>query len=253
MSGADRFPATLKLRSNADTKMTMAKAPSPAVIDATIAACIANAEKLEAESYDVEFREPPTLQLFVLLIAQEEYAKAFLLLLVRDGITAFTPPLLRAMNDHACKQLVGVIMDYIVARWETMEDLERMVKADVDLDDRLPPDVESAVLLLRYEKIGRWKSDLWDWVDPPDYDATMQRIAKGKGDRRRQDALYVRVGADGRVCSTPSAQSAEVDREKERLTDYRFLIERLTAGTNESYRHAKAMNFLREVFAERVG
>ena len=78
--------------------MPIAQNPTPAVLEETIAACIANGDRLTNESYDLEFREPPALQLYVLLIAQEEFAKAFILLLVRDGIIAFSRPLLRAMK-----------------------------------------------------------------------------------------------------------------------------------------------------------
>lgn len=233
--------------------MIDARTTSPEIITATITACVTNGEKLEAESYDLEFRDPPSLQLYVLLIAQEEFAKAFLLLLVRDGIIPFTRPLLRAMNDHVCKQLVGVVMDYIIMRWDTLEEAQRMIEADVDLGNRLPPPVESAVLLLRFEKIGRWQSKAWEWADPPEYEREMVKLAEGSADRRKQDALYVRIGGDGRVCPPPAIKPEEIDREKDRLSSFRYLVEAFTARNEASYRQEKAIAFIREVFAEQVG
>jgi hypothetical protein len=236
----------------ASCRKTDLQKPSTKILADTIDACVANGNKLRDESYDFEFREPPSLQLYVLLIAQEEFAKAFLLLLVRDEIVPFSRPLLRAMNDHACKHLVGLIMDYIIMRWDTLEEAQALISADVDLGDRLPPSVESAVMLLRFEKVGRWQSRAWEWDDPPKYDIEAKKIAEGKADRRKQDALYVRIGADGRVCPPSSITAAQIDEEKERLTSFRYLVDSLLNGAADSYRYKKAISFIRDMFAERV-
>jgi hypothetical protein len=177
--------------------MSRIQKPSPEVLTETIRACIANGHRLRDESYDLEFREPPSLQLYVLLIAQEEFAKAFILLLVRDDIIPFSRPLLRAMNDHACKHLVGLIMDYVIVRWDTIDEAMELARADAELGDRLPPAIESAIMLLRFEKVGRWESRAWDWEEPPTYESGAKKIAEGKADRRKQDARYVRIGGDG--------------------------------------------------------
>lgn len=232
--------------------MTDAIYPSLEVITATVTACVLNGEKLEAESYDLEFRDPPSLQLYILLIAQEEFAKAFLLLLVRDGIIPFTRPLLRAMNDHSCKQLVGIVMDHIIMHWDTLEEVRRMMDADLDLGDRLPAAVESAVMLLRFEKIGRWQSRAWKWVEPPEYEREMVKLAEGSADRRKQDALYIRVGSDGRVCPSSIIKPEHIEREKGRLRDFSHLVEAFTVGKEVSYRQQATLAFIREVFAELV-
>ena len=41
---------------------------------------------------------------------------------------------------------------------------------------------------------------------------------EGKAERRKQDALYVRIGGDGHVCLPPTITSEEIDQEKERLS-----------------------------------
>jgi hypothetical protein len=226
--------------------------PSPATLLRTAKACIKNAEQLVDGSFDLEFREPPRLQLYVLLIAQEEYAKAFLLLLIRARIVPFNQYVLRAMNDHACKQLVGLVMDYIAMRWETIDDLGKLIEADLALGDALPPAIESAITLLRFEKIGRWESRLWEWDAPPSYDAVARQVAEGRHDRRKQDALYVRIGGDGRVCRPVPITNAEVDEAKERLSEFRFLINSLMNGDASGDRYEKAIEAIREMFAEVV-
>ena len=74
----------------------------------TIAACAANGGRLLEESYDLEFRTPPATRLYLVMIAQEEFAKAFMMLLVRENIMPFTGAVRRALYDHTCKQLVGM-------------------------------------------------------------------------------------------------------------------------------------------------
>jgi hypothetical protein len=226
--------------------------PSAETLLETINACIRNGSRLMDESYDLEFREPPSLQLYVLLIAQEEFAKAFILYLIRAGIIPFNRYILRAMNDHACKQLVGMIMDYVIMRWDTIEKMNELVRADAALGDRVPPGIESAILLLRFEKIGRWESRTWHWQEPPDYHVSARQIAEGKKDRQKQDALYVRIGGDGRVCPAPEITKANIDEEKERLSGFRHLIESLLSGGEGSYRYQTAIAVLKATFAQTV-
>lgn len=178
--------------------------PGKAVLTASIVACIDNGERILDDAMQVEFQEPPCTKLMLSMIAQEEFAKAFVLLLVREDVVPWSPQLLRAMSDHACKQLVGVIIEYVDPEWETIEELERIIRVDVDLGDRLPPKVASAINVLRHEKIRRWESNSWVWAEEPEYERSILRIAEGKRDRIRQDALYVRLGGDGSVTAGPA-------------------------------------------------
>ncbi len=152
----------------------------------------------------VEFRELPCTKLMHSMIAQEEFAKAFVLLLVREDVVPWSPQLRRAMSDHACKQPVGVIIEYVDPEWETIKELERIIRVDVELGDRLPPKVASAINVLRHEKIRRWESNSWVWAEEPEYERSILRIAEGKRDRIKQDALYVRLGGDGSVTAGPA-------------------------------------------------
>lgn len=173
-------------------------------VDKAIRACMANAYRLLEETDDLEFRKPASTRYFLAVIAQEEAAKAFLLHLVKEGIVPLTPALRRAINDHACKHLVGMIMDYMIMHWDTMEELKRLISRDLNLGHRLPNDVGSALEILRYEKIGRWTANNWVWADDPNYDVSALSLSEGKKDRRKQDALYVRLGSDGQVASEPT-------------------------------------------------
>lgn len=229
----------------------MAKPKKPLNNDllATIRACLENGERLLEETFDLEFRQPPSSRFFLAIIAQEEFAKAFLLFLVKEGIVAFSLPVRRAINDHVCKQLVGMIMDYVIMHWEDIEELKIAIQQDFDLGSNLPDDVGSAMELLRYEKIGRWESNSWEWVEKPKYDKSALKIFEGRKDRRKQDALYVRIGGDGRVCSTPqNLTDYETLEELERAGRYRDFIESMLAGDSASQRYDKTMAALKTLF-----
>jgi hypothetical protein len=78
---------------------------------------------------------------------------------------------------------------------------------------QFPRRVADAINIFRFEKIGRWESGYWAYVQPPAYDRDACSIAEGRQDGRKQDALYVRVASDGAVASVPAATRAEVRRE----------------------------------------
>jgi HEPN superfamily AbiV-like protein len=223
--------------------------PNADVLLKTIRICIENGERLLDESYNLEFLNPPSSRLFLIMIAQEEFAKAFILYLIKEAIIPFTPPVQRAINDHACKQLVGMIMDYIIMHWDDIEEAKALISLDFELGEALPNDVGSAMELLRYEKIGRWEANNWVWAEDPDYDTSARRIAEGKKDRHKQDALYVRIGRDGRVCSTPQTiTEAETNDELARANRYRFFVNSFFSNVDRSHRYDKAMSALRQLF-----
>ena len=232
--------------------MARSQKPSSGAALKAIHACIENGERLLEESHDLEFRKPPSSRFFLIMISQEEFAKAFIMFLVKEDIMPLSPPILRAAKDHACKQLVGLIMDYMIMHWDDIEELKVLVSNDCDLGDRLPSDVASAVNLLRHEKIGRWESNTWVWAEEPNYDASALRIAEGKKDRRKQDALYVRFGSDGQVCSTPQAiTEEETCDEFERAYRFKNFVNSVLDGGAPSPRYDKVIAVLKILFEER--
>jgi len=97
---------------------------------------------------------------------------------------------------------------------------------------------------------AKWKSKNWEWVEDPNYDKSALRIAEGKKDRRKQDTLYVRVGGDGRVSSTPFTvtNDSEVRDEFERAGRYNNLAS-LLDGDKRTHRYDKVMAALKLLFA----
>jgi AbiV family abortive infection protein len=228
----------------------VAKLPEPRAdtLLRTIRLCIENGERLLEETLNLEFRKPPSTRFYLAMIAQEELAKAFMLCLVLERVIPFTRHVLRAMNDHVCKQLLGVLMDYIIMHWDDIEELKRMVEADPI--DGFPNPVASAMDLLRYEKIHRWESKNWFWAENPVYDPLALRIFEGKRDQRKQDAIYVRIGADGQVCSTPDKVSEDETREElERAQRYKRFVELLLLPEeSRPDRYAKTVAALKLLF-----
>lgn len=230
--------------------MPILRRPTEKSLSASIISCLDNGHRLIEETYDLEFREPSATILYLAMIAQEEFAKAFMLLLIRDEVIPFSAPILRAMNDHACRQLVGLIMDYVVMHWDEIDDLKAMISEDSEMGEKFPDDVGSALELLRYEKIGWWEGKNWCWDVDPNYERTALGIAEGKQDRRKQDALYVRIGKDGRVLSLPyqfTEQHAKVEIEK--AIRYGQLVAAATEGESQTYRYEKAISAFKMLFA----
>ena len=226
--------------------MTSADSQSPSNVDKAFRASLENARRLCEETYDLEFRTPCATRFFLLVIAQEEAAKAFLLYLIKERIVPLTAPVRQAINNHACKHLVGMIMDYMIMHWETIEEARELINRDFELGNNLPDDVASALEILYYEKIRRWAGNNVVWAEDPPYDREALSLANGRRDRRKQDALYVRIGSDGQVASTPATiKEAEVENELERTKRYIDFAEALTA-TKERY------GFNRERFAQVV-
>ena len=204
---------------------------SPTALSESIQACLDNGARLIDEGYDLEFRSPCATRFYLIAVAQEEYAKAFILFLVKEGIAPFTSAVRRAIRDHSCKQLVGMVLDYVIMHWDEISELHVMIDRDHELRGRLPHDIASALELFCYEKIGRWAKSYWGWDEDPKYDHSAMAIAEGKKDLRKQDALYVRIGTDGQTCSIPnSIAEKELDDELERARRYKACVQSMLDG-----------------------
>ena len=185
-------------------------------ISASVRTCLANGLRLLDDAELLELNEPPTTSYFLAMIAQEEFAKGFLLAMVVRDVIPWDRRLIRAARDHACKQLLCVVMDYLVPDTDDwLERVDAILRGDFKLD--VPRKVTDALNILRHEKIGRWVKNSWFWDEEPVYDRSAMAISNGKQDRRKQDALYVRLSANGGIASTPSGVTLETVRvERER-------------------------------------
>ena len=179
-------------------------------------ACLQNGRRLLDDAELLEFQEPPTTAHFLSLIAQEEFAKGFLLALVVRGVIPWDPRLLRAARDHSCKQLLCVVMAYLSP--DTDEFVKRCDAVILRHDIAgIPREVVDAINILRHEKLGRWVHHSWVWAADPEYDPQALAVSEGKQDSLKQDALYVRLGRDGGVATIPQgATCAGIREERER-------------------------------------
>jgi AbiV family abortive infection protein len=170
-----------------------------------IAACLENAEALLEDVQSLRDVDRHATAFFLAIIAQEECAKAFLLHLVDRGVVPWHPLVERAARDHACKQLLGLVLEHLNpdhGEWERR--ITEIAVAQV-----FPRAVADAIALLRHEKIGRWQSSDWAWTEPLEYDPAARRVVRGRLDARKQDALYVRLGKNGNVASRPTRVSEQ--------------------------------------------
>jgi len=154
---------------------------------------------------------------FVLsVLAQEEFAKAFLLHLVETNCIPWNNDIKRVLNDHSCKQLVGLILDFLNPDTDVF--LERMDLKNIGKKrPLLPPHILDALNVIRHEKVA--KNSRSDWIDPAEApcDPTVKKIADGDFDKLKQDAIYVRIARTGAVVSEPtriSPELAEIEFEK---------------------------------------
>lgn len=168
----------------------------------TVRACIANGNRLLDEAELLGYEELPSTQYFLSIIAQEEFAKAFLFYLVAAGVVPWSRFILRVTRDHKCKQLLCIVMDFLSPTTEKF--IKRINTAILENTPlKLPPKVTDAINILKHEKIGRWKSKRWVWAQDPEWDAEALDIAEGQLDQQKQDSLYVRLSKTGEVMSTP--------------------------------------------------
>lgn len=163
--------------------------------------CIENGFRLLDDAEMLEYSDPPSSAFALAIIAQEEFAKAFLFYLVSINVIPWNKFVHRATRDHACKHLIGIILDYLNP--DIDEFMNRAKKRSESPERKLPPHVADAINIFRHEKIGRWVSPNWFWDVPPDYDAIAKKIADGYLDKRKQNSLYVNVSKTGAVLATP--------------------------------------------------
>jgi AbiV family abortive infection protein len=166
------------------------------------------------------------------VLAQEEFAKAFLLRLVADGALPWIPEVQRSMARHQCKHLLAIVMEWL-GRFDVEEMtahskrntqrheqkmawLERRISRykegsfgddpndpePVEPDVAFPEDVATALNIYRHEEIERMKSG-YAWRDPEWSKGKARDIADGAMDRVKQTAIYVDISKTGEVGRHP--------------------------------------------------
>src|SRR3972149_10662162 len=169
--------------------------------------CLANAERLirntEFLNYDTDtFSTSYALA----VLAQEETAKAFLLYLVYSDALPWNSCIQRSLRDHECKQLWFIVLDALnpdidVFLSKSENNLEELGSFGLDAFRK---EVGEMLNWYRYAKINTWERGYCNWDEKP-LNKKVKQISKGKLDKRKQNALYVRIGEQGEVISTPSS------------------------------------------------
>jgi AbiV family abortive infection protein len=175
----------------------------------TIRACVENGNRLLRDAEYLSYDDECSATSFVLcLLAQEEFAKAFLLHLVANDVIPWSSFVRRAMRDHSSKHLLCVVMEFLNP--DTDEFLRRAEEfVNQNYESQLPHYIADSINILRHEKIGRWQSSTWFWAEEPVYDDIAKRVANGHIDHQKQDALYVGIGKVGEVTSNPKTVTRE--------------------------------------------
>ncbi len=168
----------------------------------TMRAILENGDRIadDAQSLWEMDRFPSAFALCVL--AQEEYAKAFLVHLIQVEAIPWNSDVHRVLSDHKCKQLFVMIMDFL---YPDVDSFAAWLDQRAESGHNIPRHIADALNIIRHEKVPRQGE--WSWTadgDPP-CDVHARRIADGLIDREKQSALYVAISKNGRLMSTPKS------------------------------------------------
>jgi len=225
---------------------TTAKPEDGGKYGAAIQGCVRNAKRLFLDMRDLFELGRFEASFQFAILTQEECAKAFLLALINEGILPWTPQVERAMKDHHCKHLVGIVMWWLNPSHEANCERSRLMFIDWKPAE-LPPEVADAINLLRFEKIGRWISQSWDWSEPPEWNPQARKVAGGKIERTKQRAVYTHVGEDGSY-QVPRVTAEDAEAEYRRAEQMLEIADgRLVMSFQE---HLAVKEAMRVIFAD---
>jgi AbiV family abortive infection protein len=212
----------------------------------SIEACIRNGKQLLE---DAEWAHQRSTGVALAMLAQEEFAKAFVLALVRDEILPWTQEVRRSLRVHECKHLVTIIMEWLslVNEFRSHQPLEEFLLRDDLL--QLPRDVSIAMNIYRHEMIERIGGR--DANHYPEWGGLARRVAKGKRDQKKQAALYVDIRDDGGVASEPTGSDEDLKKEfdyAEKLKDFSGDVNRNCIFASREFELFASV--FREMFAE---
>jgi AbiV family abortive infection protein len=226
--------------------------PKAEILSESMSACMANGRKLLEDAKLLFGWDRFSTALALSVLAQEEFAKAFLLQLVVDDALPWLPEVQRSMARHQCKHLLAIILEWLppfdvdemlaqhkrfrLRHERKMEwlqrSLDRLKQSIISTDPEdpeppepdvgLPADVAAAINIYRHEEIERFRSgDPWkdeDWAT-----GKARKIADGSLDRKKQSAFYLDVTKTGEIGLHPGLisreEASEAIERAERLSD----------------------------------
>ncbi|MEK7088581.1 MAG: AbiV family abortive infection protein [Patescibacteria group bacterium] len=175
----------------------------------TTKACIKNGNRLlEDAKYLFDFGSYASAYALSKL-AQEEFAKSFILKLVEAGSLKWTMEVRKSLKHHVSKQLMGIILEYLNP---STEEFFKMLKDNTLF--KKPTKVSDAINIYIHEVLRRWESQNWDWAEDPRYDEEAKSVYRGKEEKLKQDAIYIKISKDGQAINFPT-KFEQVDAEEE--------------------------------------
>jgi len=149
-------------------------------------------------------------------LAQEEFAKGFILKLIKDGALKWTKEVRISLNHHISKQLMAIILEFLNP--DTDEFLKMIENKTLFIR---PRKVTDTIDIYVHEVLRRWESANWFWAEDPEYDKDAKSILDGKKDKIKQDAFYVRISQDGRAIDfAANFKNEDVKEEIEKAKRY---------------------------------
>jgi len=216
--------------------------PRPEVLSQSITATVDNGKSLLDDAKMLFDWDRFSTALALGVLAQEEFAKAFLLQLVADGALPWLPEVRMSIARHQCKHLLAIVMEWLpITDWgnslqQHQRDTERheaimawyrlamgrfehCILGDpkdskpTDLQVSFPAEVAYALNIYRHEEIERLTQSGYASKDP-EAKGKARKIADGALDRKKQSALYVAITPHGAVGVHPGLITRE-DAESE--------------------------------------
>jgi AbiV family abortive infection protein len=179
-------------------------------------ACLENAKRLLEDGEWCSNR--PSTGLALVMLAQEECAKAFILILVHTQIIPWCDEVRRSLRIHNCKYVVLVFMEWLAAKHTIREAAWLGSQPQPTIDSSgLPPEVAKAINIYRHEMLEDRRRSLS--IPYPEWNGVARKTAEGKNDHRKQDALYIGIGRNGEVTSRPPTSIQEFEKELSRAKE----------------------------------
>lgn len=194
-------------------------------LEVAINSCIENGRRLLEDSEDLQDSNRFPSAKALAILAQEEFAKAYIIKLVYEGAIPWCKEIIRAIKDHRCKHLIAILMEYLFTPWDELTERRKKIKEN-GFKVHLPKKVIDVLNIFCHEKISRWKFPDWMWDEDYAYDAETKKVWLGKVDKDKQNALYVDVNKDAGVANMPQSSDDEVNKQRE----YAQVLEDVASG-----------------------
>jgi AbiV family abortive infection protein len=180
-----------------------------------------NAQRLLADAQMLKDFDGIPSAFALTVLAEEEFAKAFILYLVEMEVIPWTREIARSLNDHSSKHLIGIVVDWVTTF--IADFFTELGKDYKNLEvSKLPwtPEGAHAMNIYRHNRVGRFRNGdeaLTVNYTEPEEKAVDRAIEKR--DKSKQDAIYVAVASDGGVARSPFDTSVEKLREERERAD----------------------------------